>query len=85
MKYYARQIDIFIRFYRNIEDADRRKILLQGMQRIINRDQPANFLYFKLLYYNCINTNRFSKYFDHRGDILPFDQWILKNNATTKD
>jgi len=85
MRYHAREVENYIKFYHSIKDRDRRKTLLQGIQQIINRDQPVNFLYFKLLYYYCINTNRFTKYYDRNGDILPFDQWIIKNNATTKD
>lgn len=85
MRYYAREVENYIKFYRSISDRNRRKTLLQGIQQIINRDQPTSFLYFKLLYYYFINTNRFSNYFDQNGDILPFDHWIIKKNASTKN
>ncbi|MBN1350526.1 hypothetical protein JXJ21_14010 [candidate division KSB1 bacterium] len=85
MGYYSRQIERGIEFHKQISDVSRRKTLLQSIQRVINEDQPASFLYFKMLYYNFVNTNRIAIYFDENGDLLPFEQWILKNDATTKD
>ncbi|HEX9653161.1 MAG TPA: GxGYxYP domain-containing protein, partial [bacterium] len=69
----------YLKFYHDVDDPSRKETLIKSMQGVINREQPATFLYFKWLTHYMINVNKFDNYRDVRGGLRPFDEWILKS------
>jgi ABC-type transport system substrate-binding protein len=71
-------LDRYLEIYFQTDDASTRKKLLQRMQLVLNREQPAAFLYFKWVTHFLVNLRRLEDVRDGRGGILPVDQWVVK-------
>ena len=68
----------YLGFYDNIPEDGPRKTLVGSLQSVINKDQPATFLYFKWLTHYMIDVQHFDNYRDEIGDIRPFSEWQIK-------
>lgn len=76
--YSSSRLQNYFRLYHGIDDPARRKILIQSIQKVLNQEQPAIFLYFKWLVFNFINRNRIQNYLDDSGNLRPISEWDLK-------
>jgi len=80
--YRSPKLENYFRFYNETDDRKQRKILIQGIQTVVNQEQPVTFLYFKWLTHYLVNVEKFDN-FRHtegpnRGNIRPFEEWIIK-------
>lgn len=73
-----RLVDRYVQLYKQSNDRDIRRKLLQAMQLVLSREQPVSFLYFKWWTYFLVNSAKLEDVRDGQGGILPFDQWTLK-------
>lgn len=78
MGYVGSKVENYLKLYAKIEQPERRKILIQSIQKAINQDQPVIFLYFKWLVFNFINRTRIDNYLDAKGNLRPLHNWIIK-------
>jgi len=83
MGYRNQTFESYLKFYYGDSHKNKRKTLIKSMQRLINDDQPVTFLYFKWVTHFLVNVHKFENFRDihskqKRGDILPFEQWIIK-------
>ncbi|MFQ5824617.1 MAG: ABC transporter substrate-binding protein [bacterium] len=78
MGYRNRTFENYVKDYKETMNTKIRKNLLKSMQVVINNDQPVNFLYFKWNTHYMININKFDNYRDKRGNIRPYEEWIIK-------
>ncbi|NIR51320.1 hypothetical protein GWO43_22295 [candidate division KSB1 bacterium] len=81
MGYHNSTFQNYLKFFHEAKDPDRKVTLIKGMQRVVNRDQPVTFLYFKWWTHYVINVQKFGNFRDDRGRIRPFDEWIIKTGG----
>lgn len=77
-------LENYLKFYHEVDDPARKETLIKSMQGVINREQPVTFLYFKWLTHYMINVNKFDNFRDvrdARGQLRPFDEWIIKTTS----
>ncbi len=79
MKYRSTVFESRLKFYHQTNNPGTRKTLIKSMQNLINEDQPVNFLYFKWNTHYMINITKFDNYRDSRGNIRPYEEWIIKS------
>lgn len=70
-------VDRYINLYKIIEPSSQ-KLMLQAIQKQINRDIPAAFLFFLWIERYFVNRLKFTNFQDENGDLLPFTEWYLK-------
>jgi len=71
-------LDRYLNIYFQMTDRSTRKKLLQRMQLLINKEQPAAFLYFKWVTHYLVNVRKLEDVRDGRGGLLPLDRWVVK-------
>jgi len=69
--------ETYFRVLKRIGGRDRQKSLFQAIQKVISREQPVTFLYFRHWNYYLINRHRFVNFLDSQGRLKPFDLWEL--------
>ena len=77
--YSSKLIDNYFRRYYLVAPASRVEIFKQGIQNIINKDQPAAFLFFLWLDRYFVNRIKFKGFQTKDGKLKPFNEWILNN------
>jgi len=75
--YKNRTVDSYIDLYK-IQAPSTQKVLLQAIQKQINEDHPAAFLFFLWVDRYFVNRNKFTNFMDQKGLLLPFTEWNLK-------
>jgi len=76
--YKNRRVDHFISLYKMQQDPNSKRLMLQAIQREINKDQPATFLFFLWVDRYFVNRKKFTS-FQLNGQLLPFTQWEFRN------
>lgn len=79
MRYRSSTFERYFKFYQETTNPNTRKTLLKSMQVVVNKDQPVNFLYFKWVTHYLVNIEKFENYRDKRGNIRPYEEWIIKS------
>jgi peptide/nickel transport system substrate-binding protein len=75
--YKNRTVDRYIHYYR-MQEPSSQKSMLQAIQKQINGDHPAAFLFFLWVDRYFVNRRKFAN-FQEKGQLLPFTEWILRN------
>ena len=76
--YRSRSVDHLFELYKIQESSSPQKVMFQAIQKDINQDHPAAFLFFVWLERYFINRNRFTNFRDKNGKLLPFTEWELR-------
>lgn len=79
MGYRSSTLERYLKSYYNTTNPTTKETLLKSMQVVINKDQPVKFLYFKWLTHYMLNIEKFDNYRDKKGNIRPFEEWIIKS------
>jgi len=76
--YKNRRVDRLMNLYKMQKPPSiSQKVLLQAIQKQINEDHPAAFLFFLWVDRYFVNRNKFTN-FQLKGELLPFTEWNLK-------
>ncbi|MBN2013384.1 hypothetical protein JW960_28900 [candidate division KSB1 bacterium] len=59
-------------------DEKTRSKLIQGIINTVIQEQPASYLFFLWLDWYFVNSSRFEQFVDEKGELRPFDEWIVK-------
>ncbi len=78
LRYKNRMVDRLFYLYKKQEDPSARKIMFQAIQKQINKDHPAAFLFFLWVDRYFANQKKFSNFLI-RGKLLSFPNWKLRN------
>ena len=79
MRYTSKIFENRLKFYYETDDPSVKKTLIKSLQEVINKDQPATFLYFKWLTHHVVNLEKLRNYRDLQGNIRPFEEWIIRD------
>jgi len=75
--YKNRTVDRYIHYYR-MQQPPSQKLMFQAIQKQINTDLPAAFLFFLWVDRYFVNRKKFID-FQVKGKLLPFTEWKLRN------
>ena len=76
-----RTLENYFGLYRRLTDPQRKRPMFQAIQKLINREQPVTFLYFKWLFYYLVNRRKFDNFLDARGNLRPIETWTVRESA----
>ena len=79
MGYTSKLFEDRLNFYNETGDPAMKKTLMKSLQEVINQDQPVTFLYFKWWTHYLVNLEKFRNHRDLRGNIHPFQDWIIRD------
>lgn len=73
--YQNRSVDRLIELYKRQESVASQNVMFQAIQKHINEDHPAAFLFFVWVERYVVNSKKFKNFRNNRGMLLPFTEW----------
>lgn len=78
LSYKNRMVDRYIYLFKIQQESLSQKLMLQAIQKQINKDHPAAFLFFLWVDRFYVNQKKFTNFL-LKGKLLPFTEWQLRN------
>jgi peptide/nickel transport system substrate-binding protein len=75
LNYRSRSVDRLIDLYKRQESTASQNVMFQAIQKHINEDHPAAFLFFVWVERYVVNSKKFTNFRNSNGVLLPFTEW----------